>query len=66
MPTCPIVFEEIIIVTVYSAIDGEIKEAGAPFIGVILYVRSPQKVVPSPFPHAKLTESKVKKVTVVE
>jgi len=36
VPTCPIVFEEIIIVTVYSAIDGEIKEAGAPFIGVIL------------------------------
>jgi len=30
VPTLPIVFEEIIIVTVYSAIDAEIKEAGAP------------------------------------
>jgi hypothetical protein len=62
----PIVVEEIISVTVYSAICEVIKDVGAPFIGVILYVRSPQKVVPSPFPHAKLTESKVKNVTVVD
>ena len=65
MPEYPIVSDKTVIVTVYVFVKiEEIIDIGALFIAVILCVRSPQKVIPSPFPHAKLTESAVKKVTV--